>query len=119
MFKLLLTIPSLIYTLSSWKDYPIFPVHIEENETEYHLYTDSLGSATIQVVEYEDSSLVVETVCAPICSSTARVFDNNNNLLRTIKPTCGGTLPHAWIENGELHWEDNTKQLLDEQELHQ
>lgn len=117
MIKLLLYIPSIVYTLMSWLNQPVFPVQIEDNVVEYRLYSDSLGVATVQVLDYKDSVLVVESVCAPICSSTARVFDKNDKLLRTIAPKSEGILPFAWIENGELHWRDNTGQMLDEQEL--
>jgi len=117
MFKLLLSIPSIVYTLMGWLNQPVFPVQIEKDVVEYRLYSDSLGAASLQVLDYKDSMLVVETVCAPICSSTARVFDRDGKLIRTIAPDCEGTLPFAWIENGKVHWRDNTEQMLDEQEL--
>ena len=116
MFTTLLAIPSIVYTLIGWTHRPIFSVPLEDNVVEYRLYSDSLGEASIQVLDYKDSMLVVETVCAPISSSTARVFDRNNKPIRTIQPACEGILPYAWIKDGQLHWQDNTAQLLDEEE---
>ena len=116
MHNFLLYIPSLIGVLTGWTGKPIFPMPIEPNVTEYRIYADSIGEAKYQVLDYKDSALVVETVCAPICSSTARVYDKNSKLIRTITPECGGARPYAWIEGGQLHWQDNTFEMYDQQE---
>ena len=112
MFKLLLYIPELVALLTAM-DVPPLQTMTEANYTRYIMQDNGV----IEVVEYSDSVLVVETVCAPICSSTARVYNKvSNALIRVVPPTCNGVFPFAWIENGELHWRDNTEQLLDDEE---
>lgn len=74
-------------------------------------------SCYVEVLNYGDSSLVVETVCAPICSSCARVYNKESELFRTIpSPYPAAVFPMAYIEDGQLRWIDNTAELLDEQE---
>lgn len=88
----------------------------EINEGNYQRYLTK-DSCTIEVLDYGDSALVVQTVCAPICSSTAHIYNTKqDHLIRTIKPTVEGVFPYAWIENGTLHWRDNTVEMLDDQE---
>ncbi|MBR6117996.1 MAG: hypothetical protein IKQ11_03955 [Paludibacteraceae bacterium] len=68
--------------------------------------TDS--TTTIEYYEYAtDSSLVVLTVCAPQCSSCARVYNKEGELIRTITPPFTSIFPLAHIENGQLIWENN------------
>lgn len=65
----------------------------------------------------QDSVLIIETACAPICSSIARVYNKEYRLLRTIKaPIPDAIFPEAYIENGVVLWRDNTELLLDEEE---
>ena len=70
-------------------------------------------------VELEDSAVVemymtdkitvVYTVCAPVCSSSARVYTKEWNLLDTIKPPFTSVFPIATIdqETGRVIWTDN------------
>lgn len=61
-----------------------------------------------------DSTLVVTTVCAPICSSCARVYNKEGELIRQ---ELGATLfSQASIVDGELIWTDQTPLLLDDSE---
>ena len=114
MFKLLLYIPEIVALLTAM-DTPPLQTMVEGNYCRYIMQ----DSGVLEVLEYPDSALVVETVCAPICSSTARVYNKvSNALIRVVPPTCSGIFPYAWIENGELHWRDNTEQILDEEEKH-
>lgn len=74
-------------------------------------------SSIIEVLDYGKKALVVETVCAPICSSHAHIYDTQTNkVIRQVKPTVNGVFPYAWIEDGSLHWRDNTVEILDDQE---
>lgn len=86
--------------------------------------TDSVGaycryqladSCYAETYNYGDSTLVVHTVCSPICSSYAMVCDEAGNILRTI-PTPSGLLPEASIVDGSIRWVDNKNELLDEEE---
>lgn len=110
MLSSLLYIPEIIATL--WL-LDVRPIEVKQDNYTRYLIQDS---CVVEVLEYADSALVVQTVCAPICSSRARVFNKDNKLVRYIEPSCGGVFPYAWIENGVLYWRDNTDQMLDEHE---
>ena len=73
----------------------------------------------VEVWQYAgDSTLVVETVCAPICSSCARIYSKESELMREVpSPLPHAVFPFAHIEDGKLVWEDNTDIILDEEEL--
>lgn len=73
-------------------------------------------SCYLDLLRYTDSLLVVRTVCAPVCSSVAMVYQPNGQILRTIQPTVEGIFPLAHIENGVLFWTDNTTKILDDSE---
>ena len=74
-------------------------------------------SCYIEVLNYKDSCLVVETVCAPICSSCARVYNKEWKVMRTISsPYPHAIFPLAHIEDGKLLWADNTSEILDDEE---
>ncbi len=111
MLKLFLYIPGLLALLTSMDTPPVLQ-DVQGNYSRYVLR----DSCTIEILEYSDSVLVVETVCAPLCSSTARIYNKEYKLLHSIRPAETGMLPYAWIENGELHWRDNTMQLWDKEE---
>ena len=54
-----------------------------------------------------DSILVIHTVCAPICSSCARVYNKEWQFLGNITPPIHTAFPEAYIEDGKLLWRDN------------
>lgn len=64
-----------------------------------------------------DSIIVIHTVCAPVCSSCARVYNKEWTLIGTITPPFRSPFPEAYIEDGRLLWRDNYPQLLDDNEL--
>lgn len=112
MFRILLYIPQIIGILTAMDAAPV----LEVSESNYLRYLTK-DSCIIEVVDYGKTALIVETVCAPICSSSARIYNTKSNkLVRTIKPPISGVFPYAWVENGELQWRDNTIEMLDEQE---
>lgn len=64
-----------------------------------------------------DSIVIVETACAPICSSIVRVYNMVWEELGLITPPFEhAVFPEAYIENGKLLWRDNTDAMLDEEE---
>ena len=70
------------------------------------ILTDS--TMTLEYYEYtEDSALVVLTVCAPQCSSCARIYNKEGEVTREIMPPFTSIFPLAHIEDGQLKWEDN------------
>ncbi|MBR4432801.1 MAG: hypothetical protein IKS76_06355 [Paludibacteraceae bacterium] len=63
-------------------------------------------STTMEIYE-SDTILVVFTACAPQCSSCARVYNKDWQLVRTIQPPFSSIFPLATIQNGQLVWTDN------------
>ena len=54
-----------------------------------------------------DSIIVIHTVCAPICSSYARVYNKEWEEIGTLKPPFKSPFPEAYIEDGKVLWRDN------------
>ena len=54
-----------------------------------------------------DSIIVIHTVCAPICSSHARVYNKEWQLIGVLKPPFKSAFPEAYIEDGRVLWRDN------------
>ena len=79
---------------------------IEENGP----YTRVLltDSTTMEVYE-ADSIVVVLTACAPQCSSCARIYNKEWQLLRVVQPPFTSVFPLATIEpqTGRIIWKDN------------
>ncbi|MBR4547568.1 MAG: hypothetical protein IKO66_05960 [Paludibacteraceae bacterium] len=63
-------------------------------------------STTLEVYK-GDSILVVFTACAPQCSSCARVYNKEWQLIQTVTPPFSSIFPLATIENGRIVWKDN------------
>lgn len=64
-----------------------------------------------------DTLLVIETACAPICSSIVRVYDTRWQYIGVLNPPFAkAVFPEAYIENKHLRWRDNTYLMLDEEE---
>jgi len=63
-------------------------------------------STTLEVYK-GDSILVVFTACAPQCSSCARVYNKEWQLMQTVTPPFSSIFPLATIENGRIVWKDN------------
>lgn len=71
-------------------------------------------NAIIETYEYDtDSTLVIETVCAPICSSHARVYNKEWLLLHSYDTPADAIFPEAKVDSlGHLIWQDNSSLLL-------
>ena len=54
-----------------------------------------------------DSIIVIHTVCAPICSSHARVYNREWQEIGVLKAPFKSIFPEAYIENNKLFWRDN------------
>lgn len=66
-------------------------------------------NATLETYEYAqgDTVLVVLTVCAPECSSCARIYNKEGEVVRTITPPFESVFPIAMIEDSIPVWKDN------------
>ena len=68
-------------------------------------------SCYLETYHYGDSILLVQTVCAPLCSSVAQMYDSRWTLLHPIPAPDAYTLPQAIInENGNICWQENYKE---------
>ena len=68
-------------------------------------------SCYLETYHYGDSILLVQTVCAPLCSSVARMYDSRWTLLHPIPAPDTYTLPQAFIDNnGAIRWQENYKE---------
>lgn len=65
-------------------------------------------SATIEMY-LGDSIIVVTTICAPQCSSCARVYNKEWQLVQTLTPPTPSIFPLATIDpkTGKVRWKDN------------
>ena len=54
-----------------------------------------------------DSIIVIHTVCAPICSSHARIYNMEWQLIGVFEPPFKSAFPEAYIEDGRVLWRDN------------
>ena len=65
-------------------------------------------SATIEMY-LGDSIIVVTTICAPQCSSCARVYNKEWQLVQTLTPPTPSIFPLATIDpkTGKVIWKDN------------
>ena len=76
------------------------------------LASDSL-LATPSVISHQDTLymgdtiLVIHTVCAPICSSRARIYNKEWQEIGILRPPFISIFPEAYIEDGKLYWRDN------------
>ena len=68
-------------------------------------------SCFLETFHYGDSILLVQTVCAPLCSSVARMYDSQWTLLHPMPAPAAYTLPQAFIDsNGAIRWQENYKE---------
>lgn len=75
---------------------------------------------TTDTLRMGDSAIIITTVCAPICSSIARVCTYDNKEWKTVRlistPDSTWVFPEAYIDDRQtLQWRDNTHLLLDEE----
>lgn len=78
-------------------------VVVQEGPYEKIALTDS---TTLEVYK-GDSILVVFTACAPQCSSCARIYNKEWQLIATQKSPTPSIFPLATIEDGRIVWKDN------------
>ena len=79
-------------------------IEVQDGPYERIALTDS---TRLEVYQYTDSTLVVMTACTPQCSSCARVYNKEWQLIRTVTPPFSSIFPLATIEDGKIVWKDN------------
>lgn len=93
---------SLLYMLLRLGGVP--KVVYEDDHYERIALTDS---TTLEVYKGGDSIFVVMTACAPQCSSCARIYNKEWQLIATPQPPTPSIFPLATIEDGRIVWKDN------------
>ena len=81
--------------------------HVEYQDDAYERI--ALTDSTTLEIYKGDSILVVFTACAPQCSSCARIYNKEWQLIKTLTPPFSSIFPLATIEKetGHLKWSDN------------
>ena len=84
------------------------PEVMEQTEKYMHI---SLSDSAYVEMYVADNILVVYTVCAPICSSCARVYNKEWEFLFPLEPPFVSVFPLATMdrETGRIVWTDNDK----------
>ena len=90
------------------------PYSYAENFTHTHAEhvwgEDSIDTKVISrydTLHMVDSIIVIHTLCAPICSSHARVYNKEGDLIRILKAPFQSVFPEAYIEENKVLWRDN------------
>ena len=79
-------------------------------QTEKYMHVSLSDSAYVEMY-VADNVIVVYTVCAPICSSCARVYNKEWEFLFPLEPPFVSVFPLATMdrETGRIVWTDNDK----------
>ena len=64
-------------------------------------------TSTHDTIALGDRIVVIHTVCAPICSSHARVYNKEWQPIGELQAPFTSIFPEANIEDGQLLWRDN------------
>ena len=73
--------------------------------------SDSLGiniSFRYDTIENAGMTIVIQTVCAPVCSSIVYMYDADGSRIRTVLPPSHLTFAEAYMEGDSIKWTDNT-----------
>lgn len=85
-------------------------------ETDDHVRIRMADSCYYDIHMAQDTIVVIQTACAPICSSCVRVYNKEWEELRQLWPTESGIFLEAAYRDGQVYWTDNTAMYLDEEE---
>lgn len=125
MKKLLFPIFLLIIASMAWADPVKQLMSFVQNlggspeiteETDDHVHIRMADSCYYDIHMAQDTIVVIQTACAPICSSCVRVYNKEWEELHQLWPTVSGIFPEAAYRDGQVYWTDNTAMYLDEEE---
>lgn len=71
---------------------------------------------TMTLLADSASFLLIQTACAPLCSSIVKRYVANWIYVEELKPEKQCMLPRAEVIDGRISWSDQTLLLLDEEE---
>ena len=96
----LLLVSSLVWAEDSGVTHQ--PDEVADNDSVWYELKSSCDT-----FKMDDGYVLIYTVCAPICSSCARVYDKEGNYLGNMTVPIKTAFPEAYIENGQILWRDN------------
>lgn len=64
-------------------------------------------TSTCDTLYCGDSIIIIHTVCAPICSSRARIFNKDWQEIGILRAPFNSIFPEAYIQDGKVLWRDN------------
>lgn len=86
----------------------IFGLCIDMHSQEHYVTFDTL--------QHQDTLYVIQTACAPICSSVVHIYLNTGVFVSRLYPPFKAVFAEAYIADDRLLWRDNTYMILDEEE---
>lgn len=126
MKKILFPIILLLIAGMAWAEDPVKSVmsFIEDlngtpvitEETDDHVRIRMADSCYYDIHMAQDTIVVIQTACAPICSSCVRVYNKEWELQHQLWPTESGIFLEAAYRDGKVYWTDNTAMYLDDEE---
>ena len=84
--------------------------------TDSYLNMQVADGFTIEILTDSTGFYLIQTACAPICSSIIKRYIANWLYVEEIKPQEKAMFMKAEVQNGDIVWSDQTPLLLDEEE---
>jgi hypothetical protein len=105
ILAIVLVVLGCVFIPYSYADRNVTHTHAE------HVWGDDSTNTKVisryDTLQMADSIIVIHTLCAPICSSHARVYNKEGDLIRVLKAPFQSVFPEAYIEENKVLWRDN------------
>lgn len=85
-------------------------------KTDSYIRLEVAEGFSLEILKDSISFILIQTACAPVCSSIVRQYEGNWMYMREIKPEQDGIFMLAKVIDGNIVWEDQTPLLLDDEE---
>ncbi len=86
------------------------------DKTDNYLSLAVADGFTIELLSDSASYYLIQTACAPICSSIVKQYVANWIFVEEVKPEKPTVFQKATVEDGKIVWIDETPLLLDDEE---
>lgn len=86
------------------------------NKTDKYIKVHVADGFTMELIADTTSFYLIQTACAPICSSIVKHYFDYWQYIGEIKPDEDGLFMQAIVVDNQINWEDQTPLMLDEQE---
>lgn len=71
---------------------------------------------TFDTLKHQDTLYIIQTACAPICSSVVHIYSTTGVFITRLYPPFKAVFAEAYIADDRLLWRDNTYMILDDEE---